>query len=372
MLRKDFKDINNLYIISDTHFGVMSDNIEWQHNMIDYFDNFFIPKLLEGKDDHTGVAILGDLFDNRNSINISTMNICADIVRKIAEICPVTILTGNHDMFKRHDSSLSSLTIVSNIYNVTVISEPTEIIYMNGKKILWIPYSGDNKSETDMLRKSDADYAFLHTECMGFVFDNNRQIVDGTNVNLFHGKRVFSGHIHKRQEAGRYIYVGTPYHFRRSDIGNIKGIYKLYIETDKLVFIPNLYSPQFKRIPVEKVLDCPKEDFMEYISNSYVDILVSKDRSTEVNISDIIGLFSPDEMIEKGYIPYRNIASYIYNSGTELYIAEENNKEVFTGSVEDYILMYLEKNIVDAGMDNGEKKEILELNNRLLNTAKEI
>lgn len=136
------KEISNLFIISDIHFGVRSDSIEWQNNMKEYFNDFFIPFIEENKDSETGNAILGDLFDNRNSINISTMNICSDIIQKMTALCPVTILTGNHDMFKRRDSSLSSLASVSHINGVTVISEPTIINYKGDNQVfgshIWV------------------------------------------------------------------------------------------------------------------------------------------------------------------------------------------------------------------------------------------
>lgn len=363
------KDISNLFIISDIHFGVRSDSIEWQNNMKEYFNDFFIPFIEENKDSETGIAILGDLFDNRNSINISTMNICSDIIQKMTALCPVTILTGNHDMFKRRDSSLSSLASVSHINGVTVISEPTIINYKGDKSGLWIPYMGDNKTETEYLRTSNCDYAFLHTECIGSVFDNNRPIIDGTNINLFKGTRVYSGHIHKRQESSdkHFIYVGSPYQLRRSDIGNKKGLYKLNIINGTTSFIPNMISPEYKRISIQKVLETSLIDFMEYVSNSYVDILVPKETSTDVNISDILNLLSPEKMTENGFRPYKNLISYIFNSEVETFNPTE--KEEFSGSIEDHINHYLESLLESQNLDAEEKKKIIKLNEELISEA---
>lgn len=371
------RDSDNLFLISDIHFGVRSDSLEWQSNITEYFHKFFIPLVKANKNKNTEIAILGDLFDNRNSINISTMNICSSVISELSEICPITILTGNHDMFKRRDSSLSSLAAVKYISNVTVISEPTVITYKNGKTILWVPYMGDNSLETEYLRQSDSDFAFLHTECIGGVMDNNTPIIDGTGIGLFKGTRVYSGHIHKRQEAenGKFVYIGSPYHLRRSDIGNTKGIYHLDLNSGAHTFHQNNVSPQYKRVPLKAVCESILIDFMEYVSNSYVDIVLSKEHSVKINVNDIIDLVRPVKLMEAGFSPYKNLLSYIMSTDINNYQVDDPDAEgIIYNSIEDRIEDYL-KNVLEKNGYNGiteeVKNEILALNRQLLKNCKE-
>ena len=106
---------NKLILVSDIHFGVRNDSAEWLDNMSSYFANFFIPLVKSKANEGIAVCILGDLFDNRQSINIDTMNVASGIIRQIAEIAPVYVMAGNHDMSRRSDSSLNSLVIVRGI-----------------------------------------------------------------------------------------------------------------------------------------------------------------------------------------------------------------------------------------------------------------
>ena len=62
--------------ISDIHFGVRQNSEEWQENQKDYFYNWFIPIITEykkslSKDDKAIVFVLGDVYDDRKSIDIN-------------------------------------------------------------------------------------------------------------------------------------------------------------------------------------------------------------------------------------------------------------------------------------------------------------
>ena len=54
--------------LSDIHFGIRSSLEEWQDNIKDYFDNWFIPyikSLVKDNEDYC-LFILGDVFDDSN------------------------------------------------------------------------------------------------------------------------------------------------------------------------------------------------------------------------------------------------------------------------------------------------------------------
>lgn len=285
---------DKLILISDIHFGVRNDSAEWLDNMSSYFANFFIPLLRSKVNEGVAVCILGDLFDNRQSINIDTMNIASGIIRQIAELAPVYIMAGNHDMSRRSDSSLNSLVIVKGIPNVVVIDSYSSVRWKTSsgisRSVGFIPYTGIYSKETEAVSKSNEDYIFLHTEVLGAIFDSGKPIKDGAVTTASPAKRIFSGHIHKRQELGKFTYIGSPYHLRRSDVGDLKGIYILNIDDDTLEFVPNRYSPIFQAVTLQSLLTMTLSEFKSYITNNYTDIIVPRDKAGDIEPYELLAL----------------------------------------------------------------------------------
>lgn len=285
---------DKLILISDIHFGVRNDSAEWLDNMSSYFANFFIPLLRSKVNEGVAVCILGDLFDNRQSINIDTMNIASGIIRKIAELAPVYIMAGNHDMSRRSDSSLNSLVIVKGIPNVVVIDSYSSVHWKtssgSSRRVGFIPYTGIYSKETEAVSKSNEDYIFLHTEVLGAIFDSGKPIKDGAVTTASPAKRIFSGHIHKRQELGKFTYIGSPYHLRRSDVGDLKGIYILNIDDDTLEFVQNRYSPIFQALTLQSLLTMTLSEFKSYITNNYTDIIVPRDKAGDIEPYELLAL----------------------------------------------------------------------------------
>ena len=285
---------DKLILISDIHFGVRNDSAEWLDNMSSYFANFFIPLLRSKVNEGVAVCILGDLFDNRQSINIDTMNIASGIIRQIAELAPVYIMAGNHDMSRRSDSSLNSLVIVKGIPNVVVIDSYSSVHWKtssgSSRRVGFIPYTGIYSKETEAVSKSNEDYIFLHTEVLGAIFDSGKPIKDGAVTTASPAKRIFSGHIHKRQELGKFTYIGSPYHLRRSDVGDLKGIYILNIDDDTIEFVPNRYSPIFQALTLQSLLTMTLSEFKSYITNNYTDIIVPRDKAGDIEPYELLAL----------------------------------------------------------------------------------
>lgn len=279
-------------LISDIHLGVRSSSEEWQYNIKDYFYNWFLPliKKLKNKNDYF-ILCLGDIFDDRKSINIEVNDLAINIFSDIAKLFPVYIINGNHDLYKKTNKGTSSLKSLENISGVNLIMEPTclnigtsenEII-----KAIAIPYLGDMAEEGKVLSKhKNIPYAFMHTDISRMQYDNGQEITAGVNVDRYKGK-IFSGHIHLRQENDNILYIGNPYQTRRSDIGNIKGIYELDFKTGNLKFTENNYSPIFQKINVDDFLAMTEEQRKEIIANNYNDIIILEKNLHKYKLSDI-------------------------------------------------------------------------------------
>lgn len=296
--RNDFETIKinsgNVILISDIHFGVSSSSEEWQENINDYFQNWFIPYVRNElkKTPDAVICCLGDVYHDRKSIDIDVNNLCIDIFEQLAQIIPVYIINGNHDLSKKTNKGNSSLRSLGNIDNVTVIKEPTMLQFMEGRKniakVAAIPYLGDCNDENKELVKFDkkADYAFMHTDISKMKFDNGMTIVGAVDAEKFAGK-VISGHIHKRQETDKVVYVGSPYQMSRGDIDNQKGIYKLVLSTGEMIFTPNDYSPIFQKIDITKFLNFTDKERTDALKNNYTDIVIDEVNIDKYKMGDV-------------------------------------------------------------------------------------
>ena len=298
LVSKEIK-YNNIFLLSDIHFGVRSNSLEWLQNQLQFFEEFYIPFLEKNVRKGDILMFIGDFFDSRQFLDINVMNVAIDIVIKLSEILPLHMLTGNHDLYKKNDTDVNSLRPFRYINNVVVYEKPA--IVTNGEsKILILPWIGNKEKEEGYAKYNKVDYIFAHTDIAGFYYDNGKQILNGANISNVRGiKKLFSGHIHKRQEGEKSIYIGSPYHTKRSDIANEKGIYVLNPKTNQLQFHKNTISSIFQRIHLEELMEYTLQETYDLLNNNYTDIVVP---------DKYIHLFNLTKFIELlGDCPYKKI-----------------------------------------------------------------
>lgn len=264
-----------IFLLSDLHFGVRANSLEWISNQEEFFKKFYIPFLRQNVQPGDILFIIGDWFDNRQLLDIFVMNSSIDIVLELSSILPVHFLTGNHDIYKKYDTDVNSIAAFRYIPNVYVYQKP--IVLTNQEtKILVLPWIGNKEIEENYVRANKFDYIFAHADINGFKYDNGREIrTAGTDFLKFRSiKKLFSGHIHKRQELGNFIYIGSPYHTKRSDIGNTKGVYLFNPSENSFSFTQNDFSPIFQRVTLEGILELSLSDTIKLLNNNYTDIVV--------------------------------------------------------------------------------------------------
>lgn len=283
-------DYKNIFLLSDLHFGVRANSLEWLQNHLKFFREFYIPYLKKNIQKGDVLFILGDWFDNRQLLDIYVMNSSIDIIMELADILPIYLITGNHDIYKKYDTDVNSLRPFRTIENVVVYEKP--IVVTNGNsKILVLPWVGDEKMEEQYVKQNSHNYVFAHTNIAGFRYDNGRQIHKGANFTNIAGiKRLFSGHIHKRQEYQQYIYIGSPYSTKRSDIGNPKGVFYFNPESNKIDFTPNAYSPIFQKVLLENILELTLDQTNKIFNNNYSDIIVADKHINLFNLTKFIDI----------------------------------------------------------------------------------
>jgi DNA repair exonuclease SbcCD nuclease subunit len=283
-------DYKNIFLLADLHFGVRANSLEWLQNHLNFFKNFYIPYLKKNVRGGDILFILGDWFDNRQLLDIYVMNSSIDIILELVEILPVYFITGNHDIYKKHDTDINSLRPFKTINNITIFEKP--VVITNGEsKILILPWVGDINMEEKYVKQNQYDYVFAHTNIAGFRYDNNRHIHKGANLTNIKGiKRLFSGHIHKRQEYQQFLYVGSPFSTKRSDIGNSKGVYYFNPTTNKIKFTENNYSPIFQKILLENILEFTLDETNKLFNNNYSDIIVADKHINLFNLTKFVDI----------------------------------------------------------------------------------
>lgn len=268
-----------LFIVSDFHLGKYSLNSDkWLDNMRSYFYDFFIPLLKEYSKENDKLLVLGDIFDNRNSIDLRALNLAVEIFEDISKILECHVLLGNHDQRMMNDPNINSVVSIRNINNVFVYSEPTEITFDN-KTALMMPWVNGKDSEIQILEKySGKDLLFCHSDLNGCrtqlnpTRPSNKNILD---IEDFKGyNKIYSGHIHIVQTIQNFTFVGSPYHLDRNDISNTKGVFVYDTRKNKDIFIPNDFSPEFKKVKILKEKDIDKLKPL-LNTNNFIDVEIS-------------------------------------------------------------------------------------------------
>lgn len=285
------------FIISDTHFGARSNSVEWIEQMIDWFRSDFIPKV---KAEYRPGDILihcGDVFDNRQSVNLLVLHEGIKLFEELSHIFEngIYVIAGNHDVMRKTTNDVSSLDCLKYIPRVNIIKEPV-VANFPTTTALFMPWRTNDEEEKKCLKEFEVEscnYLFCHTNIRNLRFDSRRDVEEGLfldDINQFH--RVYSGHIHWGQHRGNVTMVGNPYQMTRSDAGNEKGFYLLDLETNQEIFFENNYSPKFVRVYLNKILESTMEELISITKNNRVDLYIPSAYLMKYQVNPIIDLLA--------------------------------------------------------------------------------
>jgi DNA repair exonuclease SbcCD nuclease subunit len=276
--------MTKVLIIADTHYGVRNASPVF----FDYFarglEKFF--DTLE-KEDIKHVIHLGDLFDQRKSINVLAVNRCReDFIEPLDKMGIEThIIVGNHDVFYKNTNEVSSVEefIGGRYKNIHVHSKP-KVITIGGTKIQllpWIPNIYDPEI-LNTIAKSPADVLMSHLELTGFEMFRGSVSDHGMDRSLF-GRYdvVCSGHFHHKSSIGNINYLGAFAEYTWADHRDPRGFHIFDTDDRSLTFIPNDESI-FKMIS----FDDRKDDIVEFVNsfdytsvrNKYVKVVVASNK----------------------------------------------------------------------------------------------
>lgn len=197
--------------MTDLHFGGKGNSKQFNQDISDFMQwmcSYAIEQKIET------CICLGDWHDNRNTINVSTLNFTLENLRLLSKtFVHVYIIIGNHDLFYREKREIHSLPMGDEFKNIHVVNEITTI----GNVTLSPWLVGEEWKKVQNLKSK---YIFGHFEVPGFKLNAQIEMPDQGEINKTHFKNAdyaFSGHFHKRQKDGNVHYIGNPFGHNYSD-----------------------------------------------------------------------------------------------------------------------------------------------------------
>ena len=217
-------------IFTDLHVGISNDKPSRQKIAQKVIDE------LIGRIDTEGIKqvfFLGDLFHQRTAIEVTSLNVANDLIRSLSSHCELFLLQGNHDLYEKYNSVITSLNIFD-LDNVNVISTPSELT-LNGQNVLLVPWlcgtslqshiGGSSKYDIMMghfeiaysgdIRQKGQKYANAYK-----IGSNNLSSVESDNIvsEILHHTNdfatIYMGHIHDHEtltfENRNWNIVGSP------------------------------------------------------------------------------------------------------------------------------------------------------------------
>lgn len=156
------------------------------------------------------VLILGDLTEEKDRHGAWLVNRIVEAMVRLAKLCPVVIIRGNHDYV---DVSAPFYTFLRHVPGITWVNVPTEAkdlplpLLQRLGRVLLFPH-GSDPLQSDRER---FDWVFTHQTFQGAHVGHGQQM-RGLPLDTFGKAAVISGDIHVPQMLGKMIhYVGAPY-----------------------------------------------------------------------------------------------------------------------------------------------------------------
>jgi DNA repair exonuclease SbcCD nuclease subunit len=202
------------------------------------------------------ISFMGDWFENRNAINVQTLNQSFIGLEKLDALgIPIYFCVGNHDLYHRENRGQFSTFHLGKFKNVILVNDVISVGDM-----MFAPYLFKNeytKLAADIAEKKPK-YVFGHFEFRNFVITGtDRKMEHGPDHTQFAGPTyIFSGHFHKRQANDNIVYIGNTFPTNYGDQGDDeRGMCILDTSNDKVEFINWDDCPKYRKVRLSNVLN---------------------------------------------------------------------------------------------------------------------
>lgn len=306
------KNIRRIYILGDLHLGVKNASIEWSDIQSDFLVNSFLKSIDEdGFDPETDMLIqVGDWHHVRESTNVRIQGASLNVAKVLCEKFKrgVHVILGNHDVYYKDQNDVHSLVGFNKIFDNFHIYESPSVLNVDSHKFLMLPWTESTDRFREILSKyRRADYLICHADIKGARLGKTTKLEHGIEYNeLSSYKRVYSGHIHIRQDRDNVLYVGTPYQMDRGDLGNVKGFYVLELRESGVEerFIENTTSPRFVKYNIHDLIELSLNEIKNKFSNNFIDVYIDHEFAKTFPITRFIELVKDSGHRSLEFQPY--------------------------------------------------------------------
>ena len=367
-------------VFTDCHFGIRNNSIARLNILISVFKS--IIKTVK-QESISNVIFCGDAFHERVSINSNTLNVALKCFSSLAKISKVYLIVGNHDLYSKNTTDISSVNVFKDTPNITIIDKPMECT-INGQLALFVPWLSDlsqfgnsydllfghfdissqyliksyiEQHQSKVLEASSELQSIIDNDLLIASTDD---IVDTPKVeklisslkksddyignfidHLKPGGICYSGHIHGHREASVknriLIYVGSPFQTTWAERNTPCGYYILDEKNSRTFYeTPNV--PKHIEIKISEILQQGIDQFdFSIVSGNIIKKIYDKeiDNIMEFKIQQKINDRKPYEELISEYAI--SISSVLAESDIS------DQAKMINKSKLDYIRNYIDK-----------------------------
>lgn len=337
-------------MFTDIHWGAKNNSVTHNEDCSEFIE-WFISNTLKQK--CSAIVFMGDWFENRNAINVATLNSSFKGLQQLDALgIPIYFSVGNHDLYHRENRNEVSTYHFTQFKNVKLINEMTRVDNM-----AFFPYlfKEEYAGAASFLENKKIKYAFGHFEFKNFV-------ITGTDKRLDHGpdhkifsnqKYIFSGHFHKRQIQDNVIYIGNTFPTNFGDAwDDERGMAILDTETDDVDFLNWDVCPKYRKLKLSALLEDPT---MMLPQKARVRCIV------DIDIS-----YSEAQQIKEELTKGLTLREFSYEENTAEKISEANSEVIDDfeiSSLDDAVVKMIETGVVTT--PNIDPKILVEIYSKL-------
>lgn len=246
-------------MFTDIHWGAKNNSTLHNDDCLQYID-WFISNVKKYKCDT--IVFMGDWFENRNAINVATLNKSFDGLKRLDALAmPIYFCIGNHDLYHRSNRQLYSPYHFDMFSNVKLVNE----IFIKDD-MLFSPFlfREEYAELAGIIENKRPKYVFGHFEFRNFIVTgSDRKMEHGPDHSLFKSpKYIFSGHYHKRQALDNVVYIGNTFPTNYGDAwDDDRGMCILDTSTDHVDFIDWEDCPKYRKIKLSSILSDSRVSF---------------------------------------------------------------------------------------------------------------
>lgn len=274
-------------VLNDLHWGCRNGHNVFEKELQDFLTKTFFPWV--DSNDVKYCIIAGDVFDERRSVLVKTLNHSKNYLFDELEKRQIEtyIIPGNHDIAYKNTLYPNSLQPILSYYkHLHFIDNPT-ILQLENCSFRLIPWiCSENEIEClKSIEEGKENFLVTHLDILGSQSVPGIFLTHGFETKVFQNyENVLNGHIHTRSYFDNIINLGTQYQMNWSDFGQQKGFHIIDAQTRDLDFIENpsvVYEKFYYDQDLVEGVD-PLE-WIEYnknrIQNKYVKIVIGNKKN---------------------------------------------------------------------------------------------